>query len=297
VQNTTTRTCWGATSTDANPCPTLGQTCTTTGIGVDNACYLEVSKRVGPTPSDRWRVTRGTLDSRNRSSFWYQDASAVIPGSKNTYDIALQPTEHIFEAGHRIGIVVAGNIYGAGASGSIPSGLGPAQPITIDTRLSKVSLPIVGGTAAMADAGAFVDPTSPVGGTVPPTLSLTLGTPASFGSFIPGVGQTYTASSTGSVTSTAGEATLSVADASSQNTGHLVNGTFALPQPLQARANGGTLANVGSAAAPLNLLSYSGPVSNGAVTFGFSQRINNTDALRTGAYSKTLTFTLSTTQP
>ena len=46
----------------------------------------------------------------------------MIPGSKNTYDIALQPTEHIFEAGHRIGIVVAGNIYGAGASGSIPSG-------------------------------------------------------------------------------------------------------------------------------------------------------------------------------
>ena len=34
--------------------------------------------------------------------------------------------------------------------------------------------------------------------------------------------------------STAGDATLSVADPSSTNTGKLVNGTFALPQTLQA---------------------------------------------------------------
>jgi len=33
------------------------------------------------------------------------------------------------------------------------------------------------------------------------------------------------------------------------------------------------------------------------VTITFKQHINATDALRTGAYSKTLTFTLSTTAP
>ena len=33
-----------------------------------------------------------------------------------------------------------------------------------------------------------------VGGTVPPTLSLTLGAPASFGAFTPGVARDYTAS-------------------------------------------------------------------------------------------------------
>jgi hypothetical protein len=38
-------------------------------------------------------------------------------------------------------------------------------------------------------------------------------------------------------------------------------------------------------------------VSNDAVTLGFSQLVNQTDALRTGSYSKTLTFTLSTTTP
>ena len=103
--------------------------------------------------------------------------------------------------------------------------------------------------------------------------------------------------------STAGDALLSVADPSSQNTGHLVNGSFFLPQPLQARArnaaNTGTPAynNVGSSASPLNLLTWNGPISNDALTLGFSQRVNANDALRTGTYAKTLTFTLSTTTP
>ena len=56
--------------------------------------------------------------------------------------------------------------------------------------------------------------------------------------------------------------------------GHLVNGTFVLPQPLQARAtnaaNTSTAYNtVGSTASPLNLLTWSGPVSNDAVTIEF----------------------------
>jgi LVIVD repeat len=143
---------------------------------------------------------------------------------------------------------------------------------------------------------------APVGGNVPATLSLSVGPPAGFGAFTPGIQKTYTAETTGTVTSTAGDATLSVADPSSQNTGHLVNGTFFLPQPLQARArnaaNTGTAYNnVGSSASPLNLLMYSGPISNDALQLQFSQLVNANDALRTGTYNKTLTFTLSTTTP
>ena len=75
-----------------------------------------------------------------------------------------------------------------------------------------------------------------------------------------------------------------------------------LAQPLQARArttaNTGTAYNnVGSPAVPLNLLSYAGPISNDAVSLEFKQSIASNDPLRTGTYSKTLTFTLSTTQP
>jgi hypothetical protein len=138
-----------------------------------------------------------------------------------------------------------------------------------------------------------------VGGTVPATLSLTLGPPASFGPFTPGLGKTYTASTTANVISTAGDALLSVSDPSSFGTGHLVNGTYILPEPLQARARNATNTgtaynNVGSL---LNLLMYDGPISNDQVSLQFSQAVKANDPLRTGTYSKTLTFTLSTTHP
>ena len=68
-----------------------------------------------------------------------------------------------------------------------------------------------------------------------------------------------------------------------------------LPQPLQVRANAGAFAPLG--AGPLTILSYTGPISNDTVTIGFKQSIGALDALRTGAYAKTLTFTLSTTNP
>ena len=42
---------------------------------------------------------------------------------------------------------------------------------------------------------------------------------------------------------------------------------------------------------------YTGPVSNDQPTITFKQQVNANDALRTGTYSKTLTFTLSTTTP
>jgi X-Pro dipeptidyl-peptidase len=257
--------------------------------------------------------------------------------------------------------------------------------VTLDTRTSKVQLPIVGGAAAAAASGAFVaDTEAPTFGTpadveagttdlagrvvdyalpvatdsqdpsptvtcappsgstfaigstavtctardangntatatfnvivsfideddgdvegdVPPTLSLTVGAPASFGAFTPGLERDYFASMGATVTSTAADALLTVADTSATSTGHLVNGAFALARPLEARATNATSAGdyaaVGPSTAPTQLLSYGGPVSNDAVTVGFKQSIGSGDALRTGTYSKTLTFTLSTTAP
>ena len=140
----------------------------------------------------------------------------------------------------------------------------------------------------------------PVGGDVPATLSLTLGQAATFGAFVPGVDDTYTAAMTARVISTAGDALLSVNDPSENSPGHLVNGTFSLPQPLQAKASSAAGAGSGYAtlgATTVPLLAYTGPVSNDEVTVSFSQAIAAGDALRTGTYSKTLTFTLSTTMP
>ncbi|MDA0161050.1 hypothetical protein OM076_12295 [Solirubrobacter ginsenosidimutans] len=143
-----------------------------------------------------------------------------------------------------------------------------------------------------------------VGGTVPTSLSLTLGGSPSFGAFTPAVARTYDTAVAASVVSTAGDATLSVTDASSTATGHLVNGTFALPSALQVRAANTANPNPAYASlsevanTPLNILSYAGPTAGAdTVTVGFRQAIGATDTLRSGSYSKTLTFTLSTTTP
>ena len=99
---------------------------------------------------------------------------------------------------------------------------------------------------------------------------------------MPGVAREYTASTTATVVSTAGDATLTVADPSPTNTGKLVNGAFALPQSLQGLGV---------------VKTWAAPTSNEAVPVQFKQAIGANDALRTGAYSKALTFTLSTTTP
>ena len=104
---------------------------------------------------------------------------------------------------------------------------------------------------------------------------------------------------TATVTSTGGDATLAVTDPSANATGRLVNGAFALSEPLQVRANANAFAPLSTTpGSSLGLLlTYPGPVSNDAVSIGFRQHIGAGQGLRTGTYSKTLTFTLSTTTP
>ena len=123
----------------------------------------------------------------------------------------------------------------------------------------------------------LIGPELTVSGAVPATLSLTLGAAASFGAFTAGVDKDYTATTDANVISSAGDAALSVSDP-----GHMANGTFTLPEPLQVS---------------LSKTSWTAPVSNDSVAITFKQKIKATDALRTGTYSKTLTFTLSTTNP
>jgi hypothetical protein len=179
--------------------------------------------------------------------------------------------------------------------------------VTIDLATGAITNKGASLTAldAIAWGGCPPPPQTTPSGTVPATLSLSLGAPATFGAFTAGVAKTYTAATTANVISTAGDALLSVADPSSTATGHLVNGAVSLPELLQARArNTGTppppapaFDNVGSSASPLNLLAYNGPISNDVVSIEFSQLVKANDPLRTGTYSKTLTYTLSTTTP
>ena len=126
-----------------------------------------------------------------------------------------------------------------------------------------------------------------VGGTVAPTLMLSLGAGASFTAFTPGVARTYTATLAADVVSTAGDAMLAVSDPSPNASGHLVNGAYTLAQPLR----------VAGAPLPATVKTWTGPVSHDPVTIALSQAIGANEPLRTGTYAKTLTFSLSTTQP
>jgi sugar phosphate isomerase/epimerase len=148
------------------------------------------------------------------------------------------------------------------------------------------------------------DALATVGGNVPTMLALGLPTqPGSFGTFAPTVSRSYDTAVAATVTSTAGDALLSVTDPSTTATGHLVNGAFSLPSALTVRAINATnptqayAALSGTPSTPTNLLTYTGPVNTDAVTLGFRQAIGATDVLRSGNYAKTLTFTLSTTAP
>jgi hypothetical protein len=78
-----------------------------------------------------------------------------------------------------------------------------------------------------------------------------------------------------------------VTDPSSTAPGHLVNGTYALAAPLL----------VAGSPLPAVAKNWAAPVSHDPVTIELAQPIGANEALRTGTYGKTLTFTLSTTQP
>jgi X-Pro dipeptidyl-peptidase len=142
IHDLTTSTCWGEASTH------------------DDACYLEVAHTLVSSTTDTWRVTRGTLDSRNRDSLVEGAASDVVPGDDYGFSWPLEPYDQVFAAGHRIGVVLTTNLSGYQSS--------PAASVTVDTAVSRIVLPVVGGLAAADHSAAF-------GAAAPVALSFDLG--------------------------------------------------------------------------------------------------------------------------
>ncbi len=222
-------------------------------------------------------------------------AAAAVPAGTHPQDASAYLNNDIY----RLSASASGTGYSAylkNAFATAKFGDSVSVPVYIEkgTGSGTVTLNAVSESDPSKTASAVCTlADSTVGGTVSATLGLTMGAPASFGSFTPGLGKDYYATTSANVISTAGDASLTVADPSSTATGHLVNGTFSLPSALQATgAIDGTYAPL-----PTTLKTYGGPVSNDPVTVSFKQPIASTDALRTGTYAKTLTFTLSTTTP
>jgi X-Pro dipeptidyl-peptidase len=130
LTSTTSSSCWGE-STPA-----------------DDACYFDVSERT-TTPS-LWRVSKGILDSSNRDSLLSGQAVPAVPGQTYEFKWPMLPNDFTFPAGHQIGIVIGANFSGYS---SVLATRGVT--ITVDTRASKVVLPVVGGYLAARGSGAF----------------------------------------------------------------------------------------------------------------------------------------------
>jgi X-Pro dipeptidyl-peptidase len=119
--------CWGASSAS------------------DDACYLQVSKRL--QTSSQWRVARGILDGQNRNSFAV--AEPLVPGEEYDFTFRLYPNDYEFSAGSRIGVILVGSY----PSYSVPLGTRPT--ITVDVKQTRIVLPVVGGHRAAKDSGGF----------------------------------------------------------------------------------------------------------------------------------------------
>ena len=140
IANTAVRDCWGASTTRTGP----------GGAVIDHdACYLQVRKpEVAVT---QWRISRGILDSANRTSL--RTIEPVTPGAPTAFSWPLEPQEHVVPAGHRLGIVLLGGYPSLGIAGTT------GTTFTLDAKTSRVTLPVVGGYRAAAATRAFAPDT------------------------------------------------------------------------------------------------------------------------------------------
>ena len=95
-----------------------------------------------------------------------------------------------------------------------------------------IAVDIKGNVSPVQSQRFLIGPDGDVGGTVPATLSLSLGSLVSFGAFTPGVPRECTATQTATVIST-GRRDADRRDLTANHPGHLVHGAFFLPEPLQ----------------------------------------------------------------
>ncbi|MFG2076487.1 CocE/NonD family hydrolase [Nonomuraea maritima] len=110
----------------------------------DDACYKQTAKNI--VTSDRERISKGVMDALNRDSLTTPEP--LVPGTKYDFDLPLLPVDHVFEPGHRIGLVVVGSYrsYSSVADQTRAN-------ISVSTKVSDFRLPLVGGRQAASRAG------------------------------------------------------------------------------------------------------------------------------------------------
>jgi X-Pro dipeptidyl-peptidase len=124
--------------------PSGAEDCWGESSATDDACYRVTTTLT--TQADQWRVSKGILDGQNRYS--YAVPKPMVPGREYDIEFPLLPNDYVFRAGNRIGVVLVGSYrsYSAVRLSSLPT-------ITVDTKASRIELPVVGGYKAALRAG------------------------------------------------------------------------------------------------------------------------------------------------
>ena len=155
-------------------------------ISTNGNGYRERTNWSGEIMPDRWMHIASVNDPVARTSTLYVDGAPVLRNSIDALGLATANKPW------RIGATGGNGWFGClGETRIVDHPTNPDQWLTTRRYLPATEA-------------------STVGGEVPPTLSLSLGTAASFGAFTPGLAKTYTASTTATVVSSAGDATRSI---------------------------------------------------------------------------------------
>ena len=86
-------------------------------------------------------VTRGWMDPQNRSRL--DRSERIVPGREYKLRFDLQPDDHVFRAGHRIGLVVVSTDHDYTIRPQ------PGTRLTLDPRGSELRLPVAAGGSAL----------------------------------------------------------------------------------------------------------------------------------------------------
>ncbi|MCM4076021.1 CocE/NonD family hydrolase [Paractinoplanes hotanensis] len=116
----------------------------TVDVSIDNRPAANLTALLvdyGPAGADPVIVTRGWIDPRNRKSLTH--SAPVTPGQFYRLRWDMQPMEHVFAAGHRIGVVVLSTDYDYTLRPL------PGTQLSVRPTSSTVRLPLVGGRAAL----------------------------------------------------------------------------------------------------------------------------------------------------
>lgn len=107
----------------------------------DDACYHLT--RITTEKAPAHIVSRGWLDARNRKSLTEEEP--LVPGHPYRFRWELLPHDYVFDAGHRIAVVVAASDDSFITSGERARG----AAVTVSLGRSHVKLPVVGGQQAL----------------------------------------------------------------------------------------------------------------------------------------------------